>query len=64
MACLGWALTCADETGGLSLCGTEFGAPVGPGAGRELMLIYVGRAILLGAALGWLDLILSIASRL
>ena len=35
----------------LDMGGSEPGTPVGPGAGRELMLLYVGRC-LVGALLG------------
>lgn len=35
----------------LDMGGTPFGTPVGPGAGRELMLIWVGRCFV-GALLG------------
>lgn len=64
MACLGWALTTATETGGLGLAGTESGAPVGPGIGRELMLLGVGRVILVGLSLSWLNLMLFGLSKL
>jgi hypothetical protein len=55
MAALGWAMT-NGPTGGsgrLLLAGTEVGTAVGPGAGRELMLIYVGRAFLFGMSTAW-----------
>jgi hypothetical protein len=56
MAALGWAMTSAQGGGlGLNLAGTEVGVSVGPGAGRELMLLYVGRAIILGLGISWLS---------
>jgi hypothetical protein len=52
MAALGWA-TLGGSNRAL-LAGTEVGVAVGPGAGRELMLIFVGRAFLLGMSVSWL----------
>jgi hypothetical protein len=38
----------------LDMGGTEVGVgPVGPGAGRELMLLAIGRCVLWATLLGW-----------
>ena len=39
----------------LGMGGSEVGAPVAPGPGRELMLLYVGRIIILALVKGLLD---------
>ena len=44
MAALGWLPN-------LDLAATGSGASVSPGAGRELMLLYIGRCLLLGFGL-------------
>lgn len=51
MACLGWGTLGGSNR--LLLAGTEVGVAVGPGVGRELMLIYVGRCILIGTSASW-----------
>lgn len=52
MAALGWALTGAGAN--LVLEAAEAAAAVAPGAGRELMLIFVGRLVFLWLLLdGW-----------
>ena len=54
MAALGWALTSTGSS--LVLSGTEVGVSVGPGIGRELMLLYVGRIFIIATGLSWLQL--------
>ena len=41
----------------LGMGGTEAGAPVAPGPGRELMLLYVGRVLLFSLTKKVIDLI-------
>ena len=37
----------------LEMAGTEVGTIAGPGAGRELMLLGIGRWLIWGTTIGW-----------
>ena len=52
MSALGWSLT--SPSANLSLDANEVAQGVGPGAGRELMLLSVGRCIFLALCLNCL----------